>query len=531
MFHLIQSILVSALWVTMGFMPNLFGDHTTTSGSNIAASQPVSYTSTYYLPLVTSHFREVPGDYRDCRLGIGVVHNAISTYDITLLKIGWYVDWQSRLLPARPKGVSFYHTIRVKQNKSEGMYLPSYTITPGLDFTANGLGPMVQANLGNMWLVGNEIDRVNIQDETLPDMYAQIYYDTYKFIKSIDPTAQVAIGSVVQPTPVRLQYLDMVLQAYQTKFGEPMPVDVWNIHIYILREVKDSWGGEIPPGVDASTGMLYTLRDHVDIEVFKSLVIAMRTWMKGRGYQDRPLIITEFGALFPIWFLNGEGITEAEAFQFNQDSINYIATAVDPGLGYPADNYLLVQQGAIYSLDDDSLMTIDDQGSLDYKWGTFLFNSTTPYTPTQMGVYYRDSIAASHTPSVDLFPYRVSSEPSLLISAPTETITPVFKILIANAGNSMPMRGAIPWPVIVRLFDVTEGRNNLIGDALLPPFPGCGSLREARIAWPNLSPGLHVMRIEVDPEQRISDSLPSNNIMTVPVFVGIYTTYLPLIRR
>ncbi len=305
-------VLVGVLWFATSLLPGMnLEEGVGASGPGNDTFSPIRSTSapvTSYLPLVLSRYRNIPGDYRDCRLGVGVVRNPISTYDFTLFKIGWYVDWRVQRLPIKPYGIEFYHTIRVKQNKSGGVYLPTYTITPPLNFSSTGLGPVVQANPGNTWLIGNEIDRVNIQDETLPDMYAQIYHDAYYFIKGIDPTARVAIGSIVQPTPVRLQYLDLVLDAYRTKFGEPMPVDVWNIHIYILQEIKNSWGGEIPPGVDAATGMLYTVRDHVDLEILKSQVIAMRDWMKQRGYQDRPLIVTEFGALFPLMvFCKGAG--------------------------------------------------------------------------------------------------------------------------------------------------------------------------------------------------------------------------------
>ena len=90
-----------------------------------------------------------------------------------------------------------------------------------------------------------------------------------------------------------MEYLQRVLAAYQAKYGARLPVDVWNTHLYIIREVKDEWGGEVPPGSDAQSGRVYTLRDHLDINVFKSLVTELRTWMKANGYQDVPLVVTE----------------------------------------------------------------------------------------------------------------------------------------------------------------------------------------------------------------------------------------------
>ena len=162
--------------------------------------------------------------------------------------------------------------------------------------------------------------------------------------------------------------------------------------------------------------------------------------------------------------------------------------------------------------------------------GTFLFNSTEPYALTAMGSYFKNDIMSSHTPIVDLFPYRVSTEPGSPVISPSETITPVVRVAIANAGNSIPMRGTEPLSVTIRFFDVTEGSKSLIGETVLPPFPGCGTLRDVRVAWPNLSPGTHVLRIEVDPERQIPDISKVNNVMTTTVFIGTRAIYLPQIR-
>ena len=119
----------------------------------------------------------------------------IATYDVAQFRFGWYVDW--RAAPRSSSTLEYYHTIRVRQKRgADGAYLPSYTITPRLDFSRSGLGPIVQANPGQVWLIGNEPDRVDSQDDTMPDLYAEIYHEAYYFIKGIDPTARVAIGAV-----------------------------------------------------------------------------------------------------------------------------------------------------------------------------------------------------------------------------------------------------------------------------------------------------------------------------------------------
>jgi hypothetical protein len=399
-------------------------------------------------------------------------------------------------------------------------------------------------------MVGNEPDRVISQGDTMPDMYAQIYYDTYHFIKGIDPTAKVAIGAVVQPTPIRLRYLDLVLTEYRTRYGSSMPVDVWNTHLYIIAEERGKPGADIPPGIDESTGRLYTAQDHLDISVFMSLVAELRTWMKERGYQDKPLIITEFGALLPLWYLDDFGFTQDDINTFIADTISYMNSTTVVNLGYPADDYRLVQQAALYSLDNDSvfdsLSAAQAAGNLfqpylgghdavfdalspsevPYRWGSFLFHSTPPYTRTATGDYYTGFVATLPA-SVDVLPYRSLTDPGALIVSGGETISPTFKVMVSNTGNSTP-----PISVTVRFFDVTDGQGEQVGsDATIAAFTGCGTLREAGVVWPNLSPGLHSMRVEVDPDNLIQESLESNNVMTETVLVGTYGTHLPAVLQ
>ena len=94
---------------------------------------------------------------------------------------------------------------------------------------------MVDSHPGSLWLVGNEPDCI-WQDNVLPGDYAHVYHQIYTAIKGRDPTALVSPGGIVQPTPLRLQWLDRVLPEYRDVNGVQMPVDVWNIHNAILRE-------------------------------------------------------------------------------------------------------------------------------------------------------------------------------------------------------------------------------------------------------------------------------------------------------
>ena len=98
-------------------------------------------------------------------------------------------------------------------------------------------------------------------------MYAWAYHDLYMAIKGWDPTARVSAGGIIQATPLRLQYMDRVWDEYQSRYGERMPVDVWNIHAFVLREGRNSWGADIPAGIDVQTGIWYSIADNKNFNI------------------------------------------------------------------------------------------------------------------------------------------------------------------------------------------------------------------------------------------------------------------------
>ena len=205
-----------------------------------------------------------------------------------------------------------------------------------------------------MWLIGNEPD-VKWQDNVTPERYATVYGELHAAIKAADPTAQVAIGGVSQPTPLRMAYLDRVLAAYRAQFGAEMPVDVWNVHAFILREERGSWGVDIPPGMDVAQGQLYEIADHNDMDIFRRQITDFRRWMAERGLRDKPLIVTEYGILMPASY----GFPPEVVSGFLVDTFDFFLTARDPELGYPADDNRLVQAFNWFSIADTDLSHVE----------------------------------------------------------------------------------------------------------------------------------------------------------------------------
>ncbi|MCA9970829.1 MAG: hypothetical protein KC425_11475, partial [Anaerolineales bacterium] len=197
---------------------------------------------------------------------------------------------------------------------------------------------------GSIWIVGNEPD-VGVQDNLTPATYARLYHEVYTYLKTRDPGALVAVAGVAQPTPLRLAYLDAVLDAYRQAYGAPMPVDIWTVHAFILREETGGWGVGIPPGMGGAGARLYEVADHGRINILQKNIVDFRAWMAARGYQDRPLAVTEYGILMP----HDYGYPPEAVAAFMTASFDFFLNAAN-GTGCPADGNRLVQWWVWFSL-------------------------------------------------------------------------------------------------------------------------------------------------------------------------------------
>ena len=276
------------------------------------------------------------------RFGLGVVRgwDKLDDYPLDRLPFGWGSDWTyGPPQPERP-GKGFMPIIAVRPSR----YPP--------DWENLRRAIVAQAGRGTIWLVGNEPECI-YQGNRTPEEYAAIYHDCYAFLKEHDPTAQVAIGGVVQPTPLRLQWLDRALDHYQAAYGRPMPVDIWNLHIQLLQEFRGRSGADIPVGLDADEGVRTPWWENANVALFIDYVWAFRRWLAERGQRQRPLILSEYGVLMPsAWFdaLGGPS-GDQRVCTFMTETFDFLRTAADPDLGYSPDGNRLVQRWLWFSLD------------------------------------------------------------------------------------------------------------------------------------------------------------------------------------
>lgn len=303
------------------------------------------------LYLLSTFFSSRESNFRERKMQPNRIGFGMSTQADPLLwanKLGatWFLDWKTT---ARRSDLEPEYWQMVRLSKDELRPTTREIIALAIEFP------------GHTWVIGNEPDNI-WQDNITAELYAQYYHDLYWLIKKYDPTASIAVGAVSQPTPLRLRYLDQVLESYLLRYGHKFPVDWWTMHAYVLREQKNSWGAGIPTGFMEESGSLYEISDHGDLSVFKQNIISFRTWMKNNDYQQMPLAITEYGILLPEEF----GFSADRITDYLQQSSAWLYSQSDPNLGLPADSFYLVQKFAWFSLADE-IFPVADLANLDQQ--------------------------------------------------------------------------------------------------------------------------------------------------------------------
>lgn len=313
------------------------------------------------------------------------------------LKAGAYINFGHSLSPARPGGIEYIQVLRVRND----VYSAVLSELPGL----------VAANPGAYWEVGNEPDTsYESQDNVTPETYADRFYAMATLIRSLDPTARIGFGTIVQPTPIRLRYLERAWQHLTAEAGGQAAasglIDFWNVHGFILNEWPGEWGTGVPLGFlcesggqgrcwddfqgpvfdcDANPGqcwlpvhITYPFNETHDNAIFEERVVTLREWMASIGEQDKPLWITEYGSLFPPIDPPGgpdyQNVSDSETARFMTESFDYLLTTTDLAIGCPSDGDRLVQRWFWYSLNDHR-----------YTFGGTLYDPDNSQARTEVG--------------------------------------------------------------------------------------------------------------------------------------------------
>jgi hypothetical protein len=277
------------------------------------------------------------------RIGFGVDRSrgAITKYDTGPLCAGWYHDWGIQRFPPHPDGMEYVQTVRVSKNHFDLNNQAAY------DWVF--LNQCIDANPGSLWLIGNEPDGNPLQpscDGLTPDTYARTYKVFYDYIRGRDPTALIGNGGIIQGSPLRLDgWLTRVWNAYKSRYGVDMPVDVWNMHNQIVWE-ETTGGAYIPPGCSDLANLGWKFRDVDNPTHFRDAVENMRTWMNAHGQRNKPLIISEYGLMQP----EVDGYTADRVNEYMTNTFTYLMYAKSSTTGMPGDGNRLVQRWNWFAL-------------------------------------------------------------------------------------------------------------------------------------------------------------------------------------
>ncbi|MBI4319144.1 MAG: hypothetical protein HY675_11695 [Chloroflexi bacterium] len=145
-----------------------------------------------------------------------------------------------------------------------------------------GLDAFISSHPGQYWQIGNEPNVPN-QDNLTPQEYAQVYYSWSRRIKTIDQSAKILNGGIVNYPDVvgywggALQYLKDFREAYRGMYGEFPSIDVWNLHAF-------------PPFYYANGRM----NTYCDTSFPKYFIVEVVQYLRSVGEQQ-PVWLTEFG--------------------------------------------------------------------------------------------------------------------------------------------------------------------------------------------------------------------------------------------
>ena len=429
------------------------------------------------------------------RFGIDVssAFGQVGLFDVARVRAGWYIDWSTKLDPPAPAGMEFVQTIWTLGD----VFAPSEA----------GLAALVAANPGATWTIGNEPDCI-WQGNSTPDQYARLYHRLYTFLKALDPTCRVTVGGIVQATPLRMQWLKEVWTRYKDYYGTNLPVDLWNIHTFVLREERGQWGCDIPPGFNVNQGMLWQIKDHDRLELVIEQIVRFRTWMRDIGERDKELIITEYGILVTEeWEFD-----EARAASFMRQTFDYFLNATDPYIGCPRDGNRLVQRWAWFSLN------VDRMG--DQTLRSHLFESESK-TITSLGVDYESYAAPLYTPYVDLTAARVGFATPPPLSMEGEPVTASLKATIRNAGNSDAENVSVQFWV--------GSPAHPIGPAHVIAVLPARKLTNVFAQWIDAPVGMSTIGVTADVYDLIDESNETNNQISRALLIAQHEVYLPLV--
>jgi hypothetical protein len=408
----------------------------------------------------------------NCRFGI-TSPNLPEGIDLKSLGIGAFLNWNVVGSATLPSEIEYINVLRLGDrcfDNHKGVVECKTLADPRTPYqkTLDMIETLVSAHPGMDWIVGNEPDTAyEMQDDLNPEEYARRFSQVATRIRTLDPTAKIGFGSIVQPTVVRLKYLDKAWQTLVDIAGDQASashlVDFWAIHSFILNEFPNEWGTGLPPGFEGSINDAFRITDLAlthSISIFASRLRGFRTWMNAHGERDKPLWITEYGSLLPPLDPPGgpdlENVSDVETRDFMLQSFDFMLNASDYASGLSTDNYHLVQRWFWYSLND-------------YRWnfgGSLYDPSFSPPAATTL-----EKAFVSYAPKNRTTPEFRFVGKAVMQQDGTDPSRYTINFELSNAGSSMRQ------PAMIWIYQYSP-EGILVAEKTVAPVMGCGDTQK-----------------------------------------------------
>jgi hypothetical protein len=237
------------------------------------------------------------------------------------------------------------------------------------------------------------------------------------------------------------------------------------------------------------------------------------------------LIISEYSQLYPYiidspteCFLrdeNGHCWTPDRISDFVTKSFDYLDNARSTSLGYPEDNYRLVQQWLWFAI-NSSVMGVGSASNLVNDELTAL---------TQAGQRFRQEVlnrTAGKLPEL----YIGYTGGGGFFTGQDGTATATLTASVRNNGDI-----GVLSPFTVTFYS-DEGLQNPIGSATIDRLFGCGRNQSVvTTTWSGLGPGVHRYWVKADSQNIVPEANKGNNVGTGVVIINPQQLFLPSVHR
>jgi hypothetical protein len=251
----------------------------------------------------------------------------------------------------------------------------------------------------------------------------------------------------------------------------------------------------------------------------------MRTWMKAQGHQNKPLLITEYSILYS-YENDGETChyqdeygkcftpTRVSNYLRNTfDLVDGVNGMTDTSIGYPQDNYRLVQQALWFSVYTDL------PGKVSNLYGNELLN-----TMTGVGSAFQAEMA-ERTPVPNLSAWNADNVAGF-ITAPASSVTVTLSVDVYNNGDT-----AVTSPTTVTFY-ANQAMTDVIGSTTVPNLDGCArGPVSVSVDWPDLTSGMHQYWVKVDSANVLAEVSESDNLTSGFVIIDPDQVFLPTLFR